>query len=524
MTKSIKSVLQRRDNLYNRDRNAKAIIMSLSATQEEGQNFLRTSWTTYGMMNIIFGRLGDKSNLELSIYDPFLVSGQERGKVFTYNLQDHVDVPRILDKIKKRLWNVHKYPLRICIFINPGTVSPDVYTNGTITKFTLQDGEIMHFLAGAMNFDPLYVFPKDGVPYGHKLPNGSITGSLKDIDNGDADILANLRPVKDYGQKKSEFLFPPDTMNIAFIVPKIPEGSTVSFLEIYSLQSSILIGLTYFMYILIWKVLDKYCRCTNLRRKPKSVVEVAVWTFGNYLLVSQPGKDLMHERCLYSGLIFFSMINAFTYQATMVEHLTSSVVSQDINSMQDLAETDLKVITVTGFKELLKDIAYAEGSAKYFMDLYRRQELVDNQTELVRRVAIARDSAMLYSLMGCRINELKARDNVTGAKLLHVLLDAPPDRYAAHMIPNYSPYKDRFNYVLMKIRESGFMPKWRDDVYHEIERQREVQFRFSGTQEGNVYKFKDLMFIFYSWFACCGFCCLVFVGEVLWFWSGTASL
>lgn len=178
---SLQTFSSRLERLYNRDRNAKAIFLATNSSELEGQLFLETSWHIYGMMNIIFCNLEENLRLKLSILDPFLpLQGSTiRGQTFTFELaNNHKIVEDILLSLKTRLWDVHKYPLKICIFINPGTAAPDVYVNGTIKKFKLQDGEIINALAKASNFDPVYVFPKDGVPYGHKKPNGSITGKM----------------------------------------------------------------------------------------------------------------------------------------------------------------------------------------------------------------------------------------------------------------------------------------------------------------------------------------------------------
>lgn len=54
----------------------------------------------------------------------------------------------------------------------------------------------------------------------------------------------------------------------------------------------------------------------------------------------------------------------------MVERLSASRISLDIKDIEELAASTLKIRTVYGFKDLLKDIA-AEDESGIYMKLYR---------------------------------------------------------------------------------------------------------------------------------------------------------
>lgn len=49
----------------------------------------------------------------------------------------------------------------------------------------------------------------------------------------------------------------------------------------------------------------------------------------------------------------------------MVEQLSGSTISLDITTIEKLAESDLKIITVYAFKELLRDIAEVDDTGVY---------------------------------------------------------------------------------------------------------------------------------------------------------------
>lgn len=84
------------------------------------------------------------------------------------------------------------------------------------------------------------------------------------------------------------------------------------------------------------------------------------------------------------------------------------------------------------------------------------------------------------------------------------------------MIPLVSPYKDRFDEILMKVRESGFLSKWKGSLMTTLE----FKFAKYSPQEDRknaVYTLRELKFVFECWIFCCGISVIVFIMEIIWF-------
>lgn len=450
----------------------------------------------------------DDYKFEIDLMDPFKLVQEKRGFVYRFPMLHKGNlIQTIMDLVHVRLMDVRKYPLKICIFEYNGTALVQETKNGTPTRYMRMDGDIIHTLVQKMNFTPIYYPPEHGSFFGSLLDNGSFTGSLAEVENGNADILANMRIILDYGQTESEFLTPIDEAQFAFLTPKMAPAYAVTFFGIFSPEVYALLCLSYLSMEVTWLWLQKVKKHL-VRIVEKDAGGVLMLFFGSSMLVSQPKLHLNFQRCLYIFWAFFSLINGFIYCATMVEHLTTGTVSMDLDSVEELAQSDLKILTVKSMKDLIKNIALIENAPPHYKTLYSRQLVVEDRDEAIKRVAMKRDSAFLCTLLFGQIQKIKSG---LGNKL-HVLQEGIPSRYKSHLVPLTSPYTPRFNEILMKIRESGLMPKWKDDVFYRVKTRLERNFEKDNL--AGVYSMRELGFLFWCWMGCCGVAFLVFLGEL----------
>lgn len=508
-----------------KDQNAKVILIITNSTYQQVKELLEKCWKQYSMLNIVVVHTIKKLiqddqeyllpefeeedfKFEMNIIDPFKITDGVRGHVYRFPMLQKVFLTKtILDILDYRLKNVRKYPLRICIFEYNGTALVQERVNGTPIRYMGMDGDIIHTLVQKMNFTPIYFAPRSGIRFGTIQENGTYTGSLAEVESGDADILANLRPILDYGQKNAEFLTHVDDEQFAFLTPKIQPANAVTFFDIFNIDVYALLCLSFLLVEATWLWLQNIKRrLAKINHKDAGAVFMLI--FGGSMLVSQPKIKLNFQRCLYIFWTFFSLINGFIYCATMVEHLTSGTISMDIDSVENLAQTDLTVLVFKSLQVLLKDIALAEGTPDYYKILYSRQVAITNIEEGIRRVAIERDSTLLCPLLAAQTQKITS---VHGSKI-HILPHGIPSRYSAHLVPILSPYAQSFNEILMKIRESGLMPKWKDDVFYKINAILERNFESDNLQ--GVYSMRELDFLFWCWFGCCCVACLIFAGEL----------
>lgn len=334
ISQSTQSVYARLLTLAKFNNRVKIVQIYYNISHKECADFLVLIWTEHKIMNTVMYRIfhdneGNETHLEAIIFNPFTIRNNERGTISTLKLpQDSNKIKLFWKKFNERLDNVHGYPLHVCIFEYAGASMAVLGKNDSIIKYKLRDGNLISALMKAMNFNPIYYVPSDGKTYGGALENGTLTGAIWEMEYGPADILGNIRPIKNYGLTKAQFLLPADEMKLTFLVPKMQEGTVVSFLRIFTRTAWLALCGTFLCTTLAWYSLQNiyviikcHFRKINelemiIRRNIISLEEIVYLLFGVVLQVSQKSRQKMYERCLFMSMVFFSMIISYTYQGT----------------------------------------------------------------------------------------------------------------------------------------------------------------------------------------------------------------
>ncbi|XP_026479197.1 uncharacterized protein LOC113385560 [Ctenocephalides felis] len=331
-------------------------------------------------------------------------------------------------QLENRLQNVHKYPLRICIFEHPGTVMPIYDKNGNITKYALRDGEVMHYLVSGVNFEPIYFAPTDGLLYGNAHENGTFTGALQELHTGNAEILANMRAIMKIGELDAQFTHSIVQLEFGFVSPKLGASDKILFIHIFDLSAALYLTFSYLAITCIWRLMQNLHSYFLSIKNNVSLLQFLQRLFGLMLLIGQENPNFIFERFVFASMLLFSMINTYTYQAKMVEHLTANQVSLDVDTMEELAESGMTLYTSFGMKELIEDIGKDEESPKYFKTLLKNQVIEDDYLKAVELVIETKRAAYLSGLYFSERLAAIYYSNKTGEDLLHVMSDAPPSR------------------------------------------------------------------------------------------------
>lgn len=482
-------------------------MLLTGTSRKQVEDILKLCWHKYNMLNVaifynfdsknesILLERRDKSFL-LAFYDPFAIIEGKRGYVYTYKMIDNDNfTASIVEKMLNRLNDVKQYPLKICIFDINGTATPVFNPNGTITRFKNRDGNLMHTLATTMNFKPIYHKPRDLEP-GTFHANGSMKGCLRDVESGETDIFANMRPVLDVGQVNSEFIVPIDEYKFAFITPYSDPRFVVTFLNVFSKNF-------YLLWILAFMIIVFMLKGSN------NIIEIILILFGITVRVSQPK---LNAKLLIITWSLFSLLNGLIYEATMVEYLTKGKVSTNIKRMRDLKDNTMTIFIFPSFKNIFKDMADPKSGIDYYQNFYERQKLITNFDEPIQRIARQKNAVLMTSLLLANI----MKEQSEFKEDLHIVDSGPPSRLCSNLIPITSPYKSKFDEIYMKVLEFGFMPKWSDDVLEYL-MQKNVEI---VDDDDEVYTMRELIFIFWYFLVCCSFCCLIFCLElfVYYFW------
>lgn len=425
---SIKTLISRIIVMAKADPSTKAILILYKRTIQEVDDLLISTWELYNILNIFVFNTERIDHIHGAFYNPFLLKNDIRGFVHHFDLTYNLNIEEVF-RLENRLKNVHRYPLRICIFEHPGTVSPVKDKNGTIIKYTLRDGEIIHYLANYVNFEPIYFKPTDNSLYGYAYENGTFSGALQELHSGNADILANMRAVMKIGELETQFLRSIVQVEFGFVSPKLGASDNILFINIFDWKSSLYLIFSYIGITTIWRYMQfMHNNLLNIKIGP-SLLQFLQAAFGLILLISQTNPKYTVERFLFAAMLIFSMINSYTYQAKMVQYLTTSKIPLDINSMEELAKSGMTIYTDFGLKELIQDIGEDEESPDYFKVLLANQKVYNEHYEKAIHLIIEKKNiAYISGLYFCKRLAAIWYSNVTGEDVLHVITDAPPAR------------------------------------------------------------------------------------------------
>ncbi|XP_026483023.1 uncharacterized protein LOC113391295 [Ctenocephalides felis] len=476
------------------DQTSKFLMILTDTDPKQVESILKLCWHKYNMLNVAifynFDKLSNEYNIgmnesfTLSFYDPFVLinDGTERGLVHEFRMEDNDSlVQEIVKMMNRRLKDVKHYPLRICMVESNGTATPIYHPNGTFYRYWGRDGSMMQNLAKTMNFYPIYHHPADDKDVGKIYKNGTMTGCLADVEKGQTDIVGNMCPILDLGQKNSEFVTPIEDINFAFITPNNPPRFVVTFFSIYSIKFYMLWSGVYVLVLCTWLYIQKllvFLRAPGIQRQ-YSFIEIFLLTFGNSMNVSQPVIKPGYARFLFITWALLSMINGFIYAATMVEHLTGGRVSMNLQRMRNLKDNDMKILVHHRFKDIIKDMAESDAAPDYYKDLYKRQIVVNTTEEALERIAESKDAVLFTTLVLAHVFKMHS----VHKEDLNVLNSGPPNRYSSNLVPNSSPYKPSFDEIYMRIKEFGLMPKWSNDVLDYAMRKNEEDAKDHGVSD-----------------------------------------
>lgn len=183
------------------------------------------------------------SNSQVGYYDPFvnvrslaIKNVDEWGIFHCFPLKYlNFDDSWLLQKE----YNLNNFPLIFTVFRRYPTMIKEVpktfadsYISAGMKKsgYGGIDGLVLGNLAQALEFKVVTKTPKYLETYGYKLKNGSFSGAIGDILNGDADAAMNGRFFFNYYSPEIEFLTPTYGDKVCVIAPsaeKIPQWKTI---------------------------------------------------------------------------------------------------------------------------------------------------------------------------------------------------------------------------------------------------------------------------------------------------------
>lgn len=370
------------------------------------------------------------------------------------------------------------------------------------------DGELLKVLARTMNFHIVFVNNTNRDYFGDVMPDGNYSGALNALENGEVDLGANVRTIQIKKLQKSSYLYPILQKGFCALVPKKPYSFKVSYLEAMEYWCSFALLVFMSSLFLVWINLTYIHKGLIYSEEHLDTIRIALLIFGALLVTSQPRVKFRHEKYLIVAVFMCSMILSSTYQAKMVQHLTTSIKSLDIKNVHELLESNLKIIIPFSLKSAIK----LESLSSDELIKGRTLIAIKNHSQGIERLLTKKDCAYIISDMFGELVQSKYYDQ-NNVSLVHVIRTVKTIPASLMTLKN-SPYKNSLNRILLNLCENGVIKKIMNDVMYEINLMR-IKKEMFQKEVKNYYTMEQLEFIFKAFFATmCGWC-FVFLFEVL---------
>jgi hypothetical protein len=161
------------------------------------------------------------------------------------------------------------------------------------------------------------------------------------------------------GTKNCAFLTPVQPMNLKFITRKSSKGRTyLSFhlLQAFDKKTRWVYGIALTCTVLSWYFLIIVKKRLLHSKEEIGIVKLAVIVISSQSLVSVPIKNLgsLHHRIFLTVLFVFALIKCNAFQGSVVSRLTSPPKSNDINTLDELLRSEMKLKAMIAIPDLFK--------------------------------------------------------------------------------------------------------------------------------------------------------------------------
>lgn len=282
---------------------------------------------------------------------------------------------------------------------------------------------------------------------GHTDTEGKHYGMIEDVMSGTVDIAMNLYFLRDYW-KMQAYPFHDDVLKIISLKKTVKHFDT--FLQIFNIKSFALLIATCCVFVTSLKYV--------LQQSASEAALNFVRMFVSAATLKQPEK--------LSKKIFFLvlMLAAFTISSHVQSRLSAINTVPNhvptIDSITDLVHSDHTIYGLSSHKELILN-----------EEVHKRQQIMNNFTECLDRFRKNEHIVCIFSKVDTKYY---LYENQT----FHISKGNVADRLATYTFAVNSPPLHKFNSILSRMREGGFVELYTD---------REERY-FSKNVDGNYSK------------------------------------
>ncbi|CAO1388277.1 unnamed protein product [Diamesa serratosioi] len=498
--------------------------------EDEITQFLTTTWIRNGAFKVYV-----YINSKIYSYNPFDVG--ENGTFGSLKVNTKYHIPK----------NFHNYPMNIEIFTSTFTLfqsekcSLKEPITCTIEDFGGPDAEVAKFISEQMN-TRMNIIENDGTKFGFKTANGSLSGTLKTLQQRTSDLGFTGYFIKDYNTRDVDFTCGVYSDSLCVVVKKaerIPQFllPLVIFEDTLWFTLFAMTLLSFFFWCFLRMVhnqrmpnlqtkmikfnvpshlllkfnIENYHMSTYLARQSSLCQYTQLFVDLLMLMVQAPMRRLprmQSERVFICSICLLSIVIVSMYQSGMSTVFFKPFYFKDINTLESLDKSGIQIqVKYLGY---MSDV-FPNDSSSIYHHLKRKMKFTETTKSMM---TLVRDSDDKIATITRKSTVSLDNSVYFTKKQLHLIPECPKIYNLGYMTAKSSVYLERINQILLDIQRYGLMEKWIKDINFMTTLQYIRDFDEDNINV-KILSMKDLQFPFFLLFFGCTSSFGMWVVEIL---------
>lgn len=480
----------------------------------ESAIFLQMAWKQLFYFNVLLADMSlDISSVLLciSVDNPYFMStDKSESSLRTFLFTDKsfkTNWTILISYIDDRTKDLHGFPVKIVMQNFTGLSEATTDASGRIT-FVGSEGDIVNEYVKFLNFTPIYSYPRDGIIYGGFTNNGSLTGGMRDVEEGIVDMFGNRRKLTGDVFNTSKFLRTVYQTSLVIVLPKgLPQVNVIGTLFSVLDANVSIISLAFIVFIILsWTTVKikrmqtlqlrgMVCTRTTITDALMQVIMDCICLMNN---VSFKLPKYFSENIFYVSLSVWAMAITNIYIGTIMTRLAVRE-SAEIETLEQLKESGLKIGCMKDSCREMDAGISNEGELTVRQILAQRLFLIYNPLvqNIPHRIAFDRDTCTICPL---DVADSLVVDTVSpdGRELLHVMKEPVNTMYSSQLVRSGWPLVGRLEEIHDRLTEAGLLEYWEERKKFDFTLKR-IDRSYQDTSMNLALILTNFRFIFILW-------------------------
>lgn len=394
-----------------------------------------------------------------------LESGGGCIKAFTYDpfKPDYAVRVNSYDVFYNKISNLMGFKLNISMF--PNILDAIPAPNG----YKGRDGVMANTLMAYLNATYAFIAPNDGVDYGENHNRVNLTGAFADVAKGKTLLALNSRYLKDEFQEYVEATYPHGRDDLTCLVPIVRIKDIKQFFSNFSISVWIPFAVFTAAFV-VFVICVRYVESGSV-----DVIRILLTAVGINLGQSSDNYfGVGYLKVTVLLYMYLSLSLNLAYQSGMTSLFTVPIKPKQINTLQDLAESDLQIFTLVRFRRMLNRSLNVQLSKKIVPKVVtiREEDQLSHINEHKHFAVVCKNHIAAYAVM-------QGENYQSGSQYYRIMAEKPMPSIVCYIVKYGSPLLDRLNVLIGRLIQSGINDQWRKSTLHEM------------TIKGNVHQNED---------------------------------